>query len=195
MTTKTLTNAVEPTGLSLNPRLLGALGLLASPMLLLEGLYAGFGQHGTDPVIGVLEVIYMGGWMGSVLGLHALNAAGRGRWGKTALVIQFVGLLAAAGWSAYHIFTPNPNTGHLLYQVGDFAWPFSHLFMIVVAVAIARAKTWAGWRRWAPCVAGLALPLATLGAGLVGEVGLVFGLLTTLGFSLLGYAVRTGRAG
>lgn len=195
MTTNTLTNTTGQTGIRLNLRLLGTLGMLGSPMILLEGLYAGFSQHGTDAVIGGLEVIYMGGWMASVLGLHALNATGRGRWGKTALVIQFLGLLVAAGWSAYHIFTPNPATDHILYVLTDIAWPFSHLFMLVVAITIARAGVWTGWRRLGPFIAGLALPVAMLSAGLVGEValGMVFGLMTTLGLGLQGYAVRSGR--
>lgn len=195
MTTKALTNNIDQTRFSLNPRLLGTLGLLASPMILLEGVYAGFGQHGTDRVIGLLEVIYIAGWMGSMLGLHSLNATGRGRLGKAVLAIQLLGLLVAGGWSAYHLFTPNPNTEHVLYQLTDAAWPFSHLFMIVVGIATVAAKTLSGWRRLAPFVAGFALPLAILSAGLVGEasLGVVFGLLTTLGFGLLGYTVRTGR--
>jgi hypothetical protein len=47
----------------LNTKLLGTLGMLGSPMLLIEGFYAGFQQHGTDQFIGALGAIYMGGWL------------------------------------------------------------------------------------------------------------------------------------
>ncbi|MBE7551889.1 MAG: hypothetical protein HS126_12540 [Anaerolineales bacterium] len=196
MTTKEFTHlAGQQTGTILNTRLLGTLGILGSSMLLVEGLYAGFQEHGTDQFIGLLEVIYMTAWMSSIAGLGLTKAAGKGWGGKTVLIIQLIGLMMAAAWSAIHLVVPNPDEEHILYTIGDIAWPFSHMFMNIVGIAVLRAKVWTGWRRFTPFWCGLALPAAMLTAVIAGEValGIVFGLWTTAAFALLGYAVRTSR--
>lgn len=190
MTTKGLT--YQQSGSFLNTRLLGTLGMLGGSMMLVEGLYAGFKQHGTDQFIAVIEVIYMTAWMASIYGLHLTDGTGKGKGGKAVLVIQFLGVLTAALWSGSHLVIPNPDTNHPLYIATDISWPFSHVFMIVTGIATLRAKSWTGWARFAPLLCGLALPVAILGSIMLGEValGLVFGLWTTTGFTLLGYAVR-----
>jgi hypothetical protein len=193
MTTKEfITLAGEQTGNILNTRLLGTLGILGSPMLLVEGFYVGFGVHETDPFIGALGVIYMAGWACSILGLGLLKATGAGWGGKTILIIQLIGLFLAALWSGYHLVVPDPNMEHPLYIATDAAWPFSHLFMIVVGIATLRAKILPGWFKFTPLLCGLALPFAILtGMGIAETVmGIVFGLWTTAAFALLGYAVR-----
>jgi hypothetical protein len=196
MTTKEfMPLARQQTGTILNNRLLGTLGILGSPMLLLEGLYVGFQQHGTDQFIGLLGVIYMTGWACSILGLRSLKAAGTGWGGNVVLMIQLIGLFLAAVWAGYHVVIPNPDTESLLYQLTDLSWPLSHIFMNVVGVAVLRARVWTGWRRFVPFLGGLALPLALLTAPVAGEVamGVIFGLLTTTAFASLGYAVRSSH--
>ena len=157
MVTKEFTNAThQQTGSMLNMKLLGTLGILASPIMLVEGLIMGFEQHGTTPLIGLLEVFYIIGWMSSIVGLRWAKATGQGRPGQAILIVQLVGLFIAGAWSAYHL-VPNPNTTHFFYLATDFSWPFSHLFMIVVGIATLRAKTWTGWPRFSPLLCGLAL--------------------------------------
>jgi hypothetical protein len=190
MTTKGLT--YQQSGSFINTRLLGTLGMLGSSMLFIEGISVGFKQHGTDQVIAVLEVIYILAWMASLYGMHLTDATGKGKGGKTLLVIQFLGLLTAALWSAYHLVALNPDTNHPLYIATDISWPFSHVFMIVMGIATLRAKSWTGWAKFTPLLCGLALPMAILSGIALGEValGIVFGLGTTTAFMLLGYAVR-----
>jgi hypothetical protein len=190
MTTKGLT--YQQSGSFINTRLLGTLGMLGGSMLLIEGISVGFKQHGTDQVIGGLEVIYMLAWMASLYGMHLTDATGKGKGGKALLGIQFIGLLCAALWSAYHLVVLNPDTSHPLYIATDLSWPFSHLFIIVVGIATLRAKIWTGWARFTPLLCGLALPTAILSSIVLGEValGVIFGLWTTTAFMLLGYAVR-----
>jgi hypothetical protein len=188
-------STIQQTGQALNTRLLGTLGMLASPMMLVEALYAGFQQHGTDQVIGALGVIYMGGWMCSILGLRALNATGQGRIGRALLIIQLISLSIAALWSGHHLFTANPQTEHMLYILTDLFWPLSHLFMIVVGVATLVAGKLQGWRRFTPLLCGLALPAAIISSIIAGEtaLGIVFSTWTMIAFALLGYTVRTSR--
>ena len=190
MTTKGLT--YQQSGSFLNTRLLGTLGMLGSSMLLIEGIYSGFKQHGTDQFIAVTGTIYMLAWLASIYGMSLTNATGNGKGGKAVLVIQGLSLLTAALWSAHHLVLPNSDPNHPLYIATDLSWPLSHVFMIVVGVATLRAKNWTGWARFTPLLCGLALPAAILSSIALGEValGIVFGLWTTTAFALLGYAVR-----
>jgi hypothetical protein len=45
-------------GVVVTDRLLGTLGMLASPMMLVEMLFFGFTQHGSNRVVGILGVLY-----------------------------------------------------------------------------------------------------------------------------------------
>lgn len=75
----------------------------------------------------------------------------------------------------------------------DAAWPLSHLFMIVVGIAALRAKRLTSWRRIAPLLCGLALPLFMAATVATGEGGgrYLFPTFTLVAFALLGYAVRS----
>lgn len=66
----------------MNTRLLGALGMIGSVGLLLEGLLTGFQQQADSPLVGVAELLYSGGWMCSVAGLYRLSATGDRRAAK-----------------------------------------------------------------------------------------------------------------
>lgn len=182
----------QTTGL-LNPKLLGILGMLGSPMLFIEGFYAGFHQHGTDQVVALLEIGYTTAWLCSIVGLYLTQATGKGKVGKALLGIQFISVLIACLWSASHLVVPNPDTNSILYIATDLFWPLSHVFMIVVGIATLAAKNWTGWARFTPLLCGLALPFAIISSILLGEtaLGIVFGLWTTTAFASLGYAVRT----
>lgn len=197
MITKEMTTITthQPSGRLPILRLLGTLGLLGSSMLFVESLYTGFEQHGTDQVVGIIEVIYMTGWMSSIIGLGITQATGRNKGGKAVLIVQFIALMIAAIWSAIHIVVLNPNTEHPLYLIGDLAWPFSHVFMLIVGIAALRAKNWTGWAKFTPLLCGLALPVAIVAGMVAGEtaLGLIFPIWTTVAFALLGYAVFTSK--
>ncbi len=196
MTTKMMTNTTQQaaTGV-ITPRLLGTLGMLGAPFLFIEGLAHGFHATGNTPLGGFLELFYLGGWVSSVVGLGMLHAAGRGKAGKIILGLQLLGLTLAAAFSLFGIVLPNLSPDNLLYQITDTAWPLSHTFMLVVGIAVLRAKRLSGWGRFAPLACGLAVPLL-IGVSIIGgeQAGvLFFGLYTWLAFTLLGHAVRTGK--
>ena len=180
----------------MNTRLLGALGMIGSAGLLLEGLLTGFQQQADSPLVGAVELLYIGGWMCSVAGLARLNATGGRAAGRALPIIQLIGLALAAGFALF-AFMPSASRDGLLYNLLDAAWPLSHLFMIVVGIAALRAKRLTGWRRIAPLLCGLALPLfmaATVAAG--EDAGrYLFPVFTTVAFALLGYAVRSAASG
>jgi hypothetical protein len=179
----------------MNTRLLGTLGMLGSPMLLVEGLLYRFQQRDTDQLIAVLGLLFVGGWICSVLGLRTLKATGTGVLGKAVLVVQLIGLALAGLWAIIHIVNPNPDTGNILYAVADAAWPLSVIFMIVVGIATLIAKRLPGWQRLTPLLCGLALPVAILAGMVAGEQAgaVAFGIYTAVAWMLLGYAVRTSK--
>jgi hypothetical protein len=178
----------------MNLRLLGTMGMVGALMLLGEGLLRGSHARSAGPLVGTLELLYLGGWMCSLVGMGHSRATGQSRSGRAVLVIQAIGLCLAALFTIWEALSAGRVTGSLLYELVNVAWPFSHLFMIALGIATLRAKVWRGWRRFTPLLCGLALPISLL-AGAVGIGGGIagpFAILTAAAFLLLGYAVATG---
>jgi hypothetical protein len=71
------------------------------------------------------------------------------------------------------------------------AYPFSHVLMIAVGIAIVRAGVWRGWRRIPAFLIGFALPLFFAASAVFGRenTGWIFIGSVTLGFFALGLAV------
>lgn len=174
------------------PGLLAA-GLLASPMMLLEGALSGFRPHeGTDRVIGLVGLVYMLGWLSSLQGLYWTRATGYGRLGRAWLRVQAATVAVAALWSASHVLFPDDAARSLACSVFDLAWPLSHLLMVFTGLGVLRAGVWTGWARVTPLLCGLALPLAFLTHAASWETAMsaAFGAWTFGAFALLAFAVR-----
>ncbi len=181
----------------MNTRLLGIAGMISAPMLLVEGILNGFQQVEVNQLIGVLSLIYSGGWMCSVIGLRRLSATGSRVPGKAILVVQLVLLALAIAWALIHVANPSPNKDSVIYQITDVAWPLSHVFMLVVGIAALVARVLPRWQRITPLLCGLALPGAILGGVVGGELtgAIAFGVHTAVAFLLLGYTVFSTERG
>ena len=118
-------------GVLVTNRLLGTLGMLASPMMLVEMLLFDFKQHGSNRVIGVLGVMYIFGWACSAVGMRRSRVTGDDSLSKGVFVLQLFGLLLAFSWSVQEIIYSGIDQGGVLYRVTDAAWPLSHLLMLV----------------------------------------------------------------
>lgn len=178
-------------GTSQGPRLLGTIGVFGAPMLLLSGLIYSLGPEGGAwaLVASVLGMLYLIGWAASAAGMRRLKVAGR--LSGAVFAVQLVGLSLALIFNVLEVARANPET--LFFRITDLAWPVSHLFMLVVGTLVLAARVWRGWRSWAPLLCGLALPIFFGARPLLGGqvAGLLFGVLTAVAFTLLGYAVRT----
>jgi len=177
-------------------RILGTLGMLASPMLLIEWLLFTYVYHGENQngrVVGLLGIIYTIGWLCSLSGMRRLKVLGRNLPGHILFAVQLAGVSLAFTQSVMEVTQLSIDSQNLLFQVTDAAWPLSHLFMIIVGIYVLASRAWQGWRSVTPLLCGLALPLffalAALGARGIGSF--VFGAATTTAFMLLGNAVRT----
>ncbi|AHG93786.1 hypothetical protein J421_6251 (plasmid) [Gemmatirosa kalamazoonensis] len=122
------------------PRVLGALGILGSPVFLAQWLAAPSSLKVPDTTAAaLLGIVYLMGWACSAVALRRLRATGRGRGGAVILAVQLVGLSLAAGQQIQDALHAHP-LGDVVYGVCDAAWPLSHLFMLVVGVAVLRAR-------------------------------------------------------
>jgi hypothetical protein len=180
---------------ALSNRLLGTLGIVAAPMLFVEGMLHiyGYGDGPNARLIGLLGIIYLAGWACSLTGMRQLRATGQGALSKAIFIIQLIGLTLAFLFNVQEMF--HLNTDSLIYQVTDIAWPASHTFMLVTGVLVLTAKVWRGWRTVTPFLCGLALPAFFATSALLGRevAGFIFGMSTAVAFMLLGYAVRTSE--
>jgi hypothetical protein len=170
--------------------------MLASPAMLFYDPAFGIAVPKVGETAGILDVIFLSGWMCSVIGLRQLRATGDAPSGRIVLLMQIVGLLLAMIWSASHLVAPNINQNSALYRVGDAMWPLSVLFMIVVGLFTLRTARLDGWRRFTPLLCGLALPLMLMLGAILGREAMrwIGGLGFLIPWMLLGYAVRSSIA-
>src|SRR5687767_12053009 len=91
----------------MSPRLLGTLGMLGSPMLLVEGLVRSLGpRSGTPLLIAAVELLYLGGWLCSAAGLRA---TGDNPFGGALFAVQVVGLCLAAVFTVWEGLVPSQD--------------------------------------------------------------------------------------
>jgi hypothetical protein len=180
---------------TLSTRLLGTLGMIAAPMLFIEGmLYTyGYADRASAWVMSLPGLIYLTGWACSLTGMRRLRATGHGAPGKALFIIQLVGLALAFLFNLQEMAGANPD--NLFFHITDIAWPASHVLMIVAGAFVPAAKVWRGWRVVTPFLCGLALPVFFAASALINREtgGFLFGVLTAVGFMSLGYAVRTAE--
>lgn len=171
-------------------RVLGALGMLGAPAFLF------IWQHveGASLSANLLMTAYLAGWVCSPVGLRRLRATGHGRGAGNVFAVQMLGLALALCQQPQDEFARRP-LGDAFYTVCDLAWPFSHVFMLVVFAAVWRTGVWTGWRRWTPLACGLVLPLTIAGAATkLFSPGALFNFGTALSFLAFGLAVCTARS-
>jgi hypothetical protein len=176
-------------------RILGTIGMIASPMLFLELVLTDFdpSRIGQSSLFALGGLLFVVGWMCSAVGLWLLRATGNGIGATVLLAIQLIGLTLAGSQQVQDILGMSKET--LFYGICDVAWPASVLFMLVIGTLVLRAKVLTGWRRFAPLFCGLTLPLFMLLMVVVGFQigGVAFGPLTFIAWALLGYTIRTAR--
>lgn len=194
MTTDTLISAAKRRS-RLSTRFLGTLGMIASPMLFLMGLFYGFGELPSNRVTGLMGLVFVLGWICSAIGIRLTGATGAGAAGKILFCLQFIGLLLAASQQIQDIIFEHPEDNGWIYFIADMAWPLSMLLMLVIGCFILKARVWRGWRRWPALLCGLALPtFIVVSVAYRRELGgFLFGVITTAGFMMLGSVVHTSQ--
>lgn len=178
-------------------RLLGTVGMLCAPMLYIGSLF-----YTNDPgapnsnqiLASASGIIYLCGILCNAIGMRNLRVTGDGKGSRILFAVQTVGLLLAMTFDILEYAAPHLRDTTLFF-VCDMAYPFSHVLMTVVGIAIIRANIWHGWRRIPAFVCGFSLPLFFLAAAIFDteNASPIFPLLTVGGFILLGYAVSSSE--
>ncbi|HVE58354.1 MAG TPA: hypothetical protein VNB22_16095 [Pyrinomonadaceae bacterium] len=183
-------------GFLVSNRVLGAIGMILSPMLILAFFFAPqLDQPSPHPFLaGLGGVLYLFGAMASATGMRNLRVTGNGKGARVLYFVQMTGLLLAMCCDVLENSAPQLRETTVFF-ITDMAYPFSHILMIVVAVAVIRAGVWRGWRRIPAFLVGLALPSFFGLSAAVGRAngGFIFPLMVTVGFFLLGLAVFTTK--
>jgi hypothetical protein len=176
----------------MSPRLLGILGMLGAPFLLIDFLVHGTStQYQSTSLSGFFSFVYISAWMCSIIGLWKLEATGTTHWGRLVLLIQLFFLTLANVSNIWSIIQPVKDSK--LFFFLDLFWPVSNLFMLATAIMVIKAGRWNGWTRYVPLVVALWLPFC-LGVlnGLLGmslSNMLAGGFYSAIAWMLLGYTV------
>lgn len=196
-----LITMAENKTLSVN-RLLGILGMIGAPMLLLETILRIVNilpQNTDNAWIGLLEILYIGGWIALAVGMRRLRVTGNGLGGKIAFGLQMIGLILAFLFSVQVLFGASYEKADttLFFKICDVGFPFSHLFMIVIGVMVWRAEIWKGWLKIAPFLVGIVLAVFMSGIGAfvsIPQGATVFAVSTAIGLFSLAFAVYRSKA-
>ena len=171
-------------------RILGVLGMLGSPFLFLSFAANGFQEGDSNRLGAALGLLFTLGWFSSVLGLWTLRAAGDRLPGKIVLGLELVGVVLASLFQVYEFVAPGSTS--LLYTITDAAWPLSMLVLLLVGIAVLRARVLQGWMRFVPILCPLWIPITIAAAALGERAGDLGSISTAIGWFLLGYVVWRG---
>jgi hypothetical protein len=141
--------------MKISPAKLGRVAMAFSPFLLIE-LY--LTRNGNTSISGICDLLYMSGWVCSILGLLQYNATGTAVGGRFILYLQLFLLGIANLWNIWTILDPGNKT--FLYFILDFSWPASNVCLLTVGIWVAIAGVLGGWKRYVPLLAGLWLPFS-----------------------------------
>ena len=178
-------------------RRLGTIGMICAPALYFSSFFYSnnFDQPNPNQIFAsIFGVLYVCGAVASAIAMRRLRLTGKGIGSAILFAIQIAGLFLAMMCDVLEYAAPNMKQTSLFF-VTDAAYPFSHLLMIIVGIAVVRAGVWRDWRRIPAFLCGFALVLffalgSTIGREIAGDV---FIGLVTLGFFSLGFAVRTTK--
>jgi hypothetical protein len=180
----------------MNNRTLGLLALAGAPLFLLS-MYVQpyFSTLHPQQFYGIWTTLYITAWICSVLGLQRLRATGFTRFGKGLVWVQLASLVLADLSNLYQLVWPGSRS--LPFIILDSFWPISNLLMLVMGIAIFRAKVLQGWTRWVPLFVGCWLPVMVICGifyGRTGVTGTVAGVYSAVAWSLLAVVIiRTGK--
>lgn len=152
-------NKSKPT-IIMNNRTLGIIGILCSPFLMINTLHDDFRLDAHSSYGGLFGLIYMSGWICSLIALRRMGAMGKGKFGSIIFTLQIIFLSLAQLWNLYELL--QPGAGTRLYYLLDMFWPVSNLCMFVTGLTIAIKGRLKGWKRYMPLASGFWLPLGVI---------------------------------
>lgn len=171
---------------------LGAIAMMASPFLFLQMTTGNEGNDYNSAIGGFFDLLYMIGWMCSIVGLQRLQVFGTKRTGNILLQVQLGFLFLANIWNVWVIFDPG-NKSNLFFTL-DMCWPLSNLCLFIIGVSIFLTGKLRGWKRYVVLFSGLWLPVAFGSMMLFGRTNtslFIGGIHSTIAWFLMGWMIYT----
>jgi len=180
----------------MNTRTLGFIAMLGSPFLAIDMFSNGiFERYQPSTMSSIFSLVYMTGWVCSIVALYKMKATGTRRLGRSVLVVQLLFLTLGEIWNIYSIIKPFETS--MLFRILDLFWPISNCFMFFTGLTVLMAKRLSGWRRYIPFVVGLWFPtclvLTRLLFGSSEATLYITALYSATAWLLLGLAAYTSR--
>ncbi|WP_266365292.1 hypothetical protein [Tellurirhabdus rosea] len=179
----------------MNNKMLGAVALLGAPAMALgiwmEERYA---EGLPSWWQGAWGVLYLTGFMASMLAFRRMEVAGENRLGGLLPRLMLVTLTIGNLSNLWLMIAPEKRT--TFYFVLDAGWPLSHVLMLVFGILVAKAGVLRGWKRYVPLFCGGWLPLAmATKIADASALSFVFGsVYNALAWSLLALVVLTSAS-
>lgn len=181
-----ISSPLQRTAIRVDAAVLGYAGILGSPMLAfgMMAAEAGHAQLGDG-----LMLIFLLGWMSSMIALRRTGALGNALWGNVVIGLHLVVLATAISWQATQAYQHDLGKGSLAFQIGDMCWPLAVNGMSLVGIGAIVGRGWQGWRRFTPLACGLCFPLGMAVMSAFGPTwATLFGVITSYAWSALGLA-------
>ena len=105
----------------------------------------------------IFDILYMAGWICSILAFIRMKAAGETRGARNILHIQLLFLFLAVSSDIVALLRiPVPEN---VFFYWDLFWPISNCMMLVTGISIAVAGKLQNWKKFVPLLTGLWLPV------------------------------------
>ena len=178
--------------------ILGTIGMICAPALYIGWFFHAdnFDQPKADQLFASLfGVLYLSGAMASAFAMRRLRVTGNGTGSRILFAVQIVGLFLAMWFDILEYAAPQLKQSTVFF-ITDMAYPFSHVLMLVVGIAVLKAGVWRDWRRIPAFLVGFALPSFFAASAVFGRANgsFIFPVMVTIGFFLLGLAIRMTEA-
>ena len=173
-------------------KILGVIAMAFAPFLCIDFLIhgqAGPNEHFEHSSLsGVFNLVFMVGWMCSILVLQRIGATGYSRFGVVILYVQMATLVLANVWNVFEIVSPGSSS--VLYAILDMFWPISQVVMLLIGITVVVVRGLPGWRRFVPLMAGLWFPVTILLMVFLGQnylTVIISGVYAVIAWGMMGW--------
>lgn len=168
----------------------GIIALTGAPFLFIGYFVeSNWPRYEDSSFTGVWGLIYITGWMCTMLAFQRAGVTGNSRFGKSILWIILATLSLANLSNIVQLFVPANKPAWFFYI--DLFWPLSNLLMLPVGIAVIKARQVSGWKRYWPFITGLWFPVSIGALILFGKnevTMMVGGIYSLIAWSILAYS-------
>lgn len=175
--------------MKISNKTLGIIAMICAPGFLLQTVADSIPQLKGSPLGGICDIIYMCGWMCSVVAMRRIHTSRLLNKGVV-FNIQLAFLTLANIWNVWVTVDATNNT--ILFHVLDMFWPLSNLCFLFTGIYIAVKSVLINWHRYIVLIAGLWLPIMIVWMNISGKTNLLLyssATYTLIVWALIGFMI------